>query len=249
MSTHSPKRDEDGCSTMKMRELERLTGVNRETIRVYLREGLLREPARPKPNVAEYDESHVEGIRAIVDLSNNRRLTLRQIKRLLEGDSGVLPTDPGAYPHLDALVAARSGIDDSLIPVKNVEERNPRAMADARALASVGAVRLRRQEGLWMLSPIDAQIVGLWGDMRDAGFTEQLGFDPSITQFYVNAAQALASEEVEKFLETLDDRVNVEKAATLAKNALDLMLPFFGLLRTKFVITEFAKADIGPLSQ
>ncbi|WP_390902446.1 MerR family DNA-binding transcriptional regulator [Sphingomonas bisphenolicum] len=34
-----------------MRELEERTGVHRETIRVYLREGLIPEPARPaKPS-------------------------------------------------------------------------------------------------------------------------------------------------------------------------------------------------------
>ena len=59
---------------MKMRELERRTGVNRETIRVYLREGLLKAPLRPKANVAEYDESHVQGILAIRELQRTRGL-------------------------------------------------------------------------------------------------------------------------------------------------------------------------------
>ena len=39
---------------MKMKELERETGVGRETIRFYIREGLLPEPERPKRNVAAY---------------------------------------------------------------------------------------------------------------------------------------------------------------------------------------------------
>jgi hypothetical protein len=37
---------------LKMRDLERLTGVHRETIRVYFRAGLLPAPDRPKRNVA-----------------------------------------------------------------------------------------------------------------------------------------------------------------------------------------------------
>ena len=37
---------------MKMRELEQRTGVHRETIRVYLREGLIPEPERPRKTVA-----------------------------------------------------------------------------------------------------------------------------------------------------------------------------------------------------
>src|SRR5512139_2148105 len=149
---------------MKMRDLERRTGVNRETIRVYLRQGLLPEPRRPKPNVAEYDEAHVAGILAIRELQHERRLSLPQIKRAMAGDLDALPTDPGAFPHLDALVAARLGVEGALVPLEATVARNPSAVADAKALAAVGAVRLHRRGRRTYLSPTDAQIVGLWGD-------------------------------------------------------------------------------------
>jgi len=228
---------------MKMRDLERLTGVNRETIRVYLRESLLPEPVRPKPNVAEYDETHVEAIRAIRELAGSRGFTLPQIKRALAGDLAALPADTSAYPHLDALVAARIGMTGSLVPLTSVESRNPRALADARALAAVGAVCLKRVGGRWQLSPIDAQIVGLWGEMRAAGFTEELGFEPSVTSFYVDAARRLAEEEVSRFQQTLHNRLDPASTAALAKTALDIMLRFFGLLRTKAVVAAFAARD------
>ncbi len=44
---------------MKMRELEARSGVGRETIRYYIRMGLLPAPARAKPNVADYADEHV----------------------------------------------------------------------------------------------------------------------------------------------------------------------------------------------
>ena len=37
---------------LKMKDLERTTGVGREAIRFYIREGLLPEPERPSRNVA-----------------------------------------------------------------------------------------------------------------------------------------------------------------------------------------------------
>jgi len=225
---------------MKMRELERRTGVNRETIRVYLREGLLKAPLRPKANVAEYDESHVQGILAIRELQRTRGLKLPQIRRALAGDIAALPTDPGSYPHLDALVATHLGVDGALVPLARLRERNPHAARDARALASVGAVRLLRRDGQVHLSPTDAQIVGLWGEMRAAGFTEALGFAPGITRFYVEAAHGLAREEVSRFLEILGDRLDPTRTADLAKAAVELMLPFFGLLRVKAVLEAFA---------
>lgn len=39
---------------MRMRELEARSGVGRETIRCYIREGLLPEPARAARNSASY---------------------------------------------------------------------------------------------------------------------------------------------------------------------------------------------------
>ena len=73
---------------MKMRELEVRTGLNRETIRVYLRNGLVPEPVRPKHNVADYDESHVTAIIAVRDLQRDSGLTLNQIKNVLNGQQG-----------------------------------------------------------------------------------------------------------------------------------------------------------------
>ena len=80
---------------MKMRDLETRTGVNRETIRVYLRHGLVPEPIRPKPNVADYDDSHVRAVLAVRQLQRDNGLTLRQIKEVLSGESGERRVDEG----------------------------------------------------------------------------------------------------------------------------------------------------------
>ena len=69
---------------MKMRDLEKQTGVHRETIRVYFRHGLLPEPARPAVNVANYDDSHVQAIIAVRTLQRDDGLTLPQIKEALQ---------------------------------------------------------------------------------------------------------------------------------------------------------------------
>lgn len=50
---------------MRMRELEKRTGVGRETIRYYIREGLLPEPDRASRNSASYTDDHVARLKAI----------------------------------------------------------------------------------------------------------------------------------------------------------------------------------------
>jgi hypothetical protein len=224
---------------MKMRDLERLTGVNRETIRVYFREGLLPDPDRPKPNVADYGEAHVRGIRAIRELQHGRRIPLHQIRKAMEGDASAIPSDAGAFVQLESLVAARVGLDDALVPLSSVEALNPSAEADARAFETVGAVKLTRRGGRLWLTRTDAQLVGLWGQMRAAGFREQAGFEPQVVKIYVEAARALARAEVDEFLTTIAGRADEGRAAELAQTALHVMLDFFGLLRMKAVLAEF----------
>ncbi len=230
---------------MKMRELEQRTGVHRETIRVYLRHGLLPQPMRPKRNVAEYAEAHVRGILAIRELQRHRRLSLAQIRRVLEGDGSAVRVEAGAFPHLDTLVAARMGVDDAMVPLSVVGSRNAHAEGDARALARVGAVQLSRRRGQLLLNRVDAQLVGLWGDMRKAGFTEALSFDPEVAEMYVEAASALARREVSEFLSRVAAPVGEEAAADMSRAALTHMLDFFGLLRLKAVVNEIRRQTAG----
>lgn len=222
---------------MKMRDLEQRTGVHRETIRIYLRQGLLPEPQRPKPNVADYGEEHVRGILAIRQLQKDERLPLQQIKRAMEGDTSGLSVEASAFPHLDSLIAARVGIDDTLVPLSGALGRNPKAADDAKTLEKVGAIkRVRRRDGVY-LSRIDAQLVSLWGDMRAAGFTEELGFTPEVCKLHVAAAQALAHEELRIFLAHMSGRPE-DPAADMAQAALTHLLSFFGLIRVKTVLDD-----------
>src|SRR5438874_13642023 len=64
-------------------ELVALTGVPAATVHYYLRNGLLPMPARLSPNRFAYDERHVQGLRLIRTLREQRGLPLPMIKRIL----------------------------------------------------------------------------------------------------------------------------------------------------------------------
>jgi len=70
--------------TLKMKELMVQTGENKSTILYYLKEGLLPEPSKPKPNVHLYSESCVEIIRFIKYLQKHFSYTIAEIKRIFE---------------------------------------------------------------------------------------------------------------------------------------------------------------------
>lgn len=217
-----------------MRELEEKTGVDREVIRIFLRKGLLPEPQRLARNQAEYDESHVRAIIVVRELQKGSRLTLDQIKELLDGrglDSGA---GAATYQHLEELLAIRFGLDGTrLIPLSAISERNPMAQNDVRAFENMGMVDLVEGDDEPRLSLTDARLVEIWSQIRDLGFVEEAGFPPENIAFYLKAAEEVAAREAEVFLKGSAGRITEENAAAMLQGALPLMLDFFGLLRLK----------------
>src|SRR5277367_6797780 len=69
---------------MRMAELARRSGVTRETIHFYLREGLLPRPEKGGRTVAYYGEEHLERLQLIRRLREEKYLPIAVIRRLLE---------------------------------------------------------------------------------------------------------------------------------------------------------------------
>jgi len=69
---------------LKIRNLVQHTGVSKETVHFYIREGLLPKPLKRGRNIAEYDDSYVERIRFIKELQDRHFLPLAVIKNILK---------------------------------------------------------------------------------------------------------------------------------------------------------------------
>jgi DNA-binding transcriptional MerR regulator len=218
---------------MKMRELEERTGVHRETIRVYLREGLIPEPARPRKTVADYGEEHVQAIQAVRRLQRESRLTLSQIKAIIGGEGTEGRVEASAFDQLEQLVAHRVGVDGPPVTIASLLERYPYAAEDARILAKIGILDIIETEQGEALSITCAQLVRIWGDMRKAGFDQRLDYTPEILGFYTEAADFIGRWEAKTFMERVDGHIDVGEAATMVEHALPLMLDFFGLMRQR----------------
>lgn len=229
---------------MKMRELERRTGVSRQMVQFYLAHGLLPEPARPKANVADYGEEHVRAIETIRRLQTEGRLKIHEIKQALNGAPSASASEVGVLPHLDTLFALRAGVDNQLIPLGSIEDRHPKAKSDARILQKIGAIEVHLANGQSCVSRMDAQIVGIWGDMRSAGFTEEEGFDANIVSMYLKAAREIAKAEIDIFVTRVNPEHSVEKRAAMAEAASKLMLSVFTVLRMKAEVEAFREAEV-----
>jgi len=67
---------------LKMKALMLATGESKSTILYYIKEGLLPEPQKPKPNLHLYDESAVETIRFIKYLQHSFSYSIAEIKAI-----------------------------------------------------------------------------------------------------------------------------------------------------------------------
>ncbi|HEY6561938.1 MAG TPA: MerR family transcriptional regulator [Polyangiaceae bacterium] len=142
----SPKR-------MRMAELAQASGVSRDTIHYYLREGLLPRPVKGGKTVAYYDEAHLERLRLIRRFREEKYLPVAVIRRLLDsGPKGaqdrdldtladVLSIDPtlareGATPELLDEETTRVALGLGLLG-EHVVEVDVDDPTEARVLASV----------------------------------------------------------------------------------------------------------------
>ena len=68
--------------SLKMKELTKLTKEAKSTILYYIKEGLLPQPKKPKPNVHLYDERCIDIIKFIKYLQQNYSYSISEIKEI-----------------------------------------------------------------------------------------------------------------------------------------------------------------------
>ncbi len=95
-----------GRSKLRMKELVEATGVPKSTILHYLGQGLLPKPQKTSPNMAYYDPVCVSRIQYIQHLQRRHRLSLSEIKQMLDKKDDHL--DYSVYHELDTIIFGRT---------------------------------------------------------------------------------------------------------------------------------------------
>jgi DNA-binding transcriptional MerR regulator len=200
-----------------MKDLCAETGLSRQAIHFYIQEGLLPEGAKTGRNMAWYGPRHVERLRLIRRLQEERLLPLKAIRALLEGDTGGLPE---AQRNLMSEVANQ-------LPAAVVATPPPLRMSDALARHRVDPDELERMIELGFITvrggagaargrasesgEADVRELGgeatrlgeLWDRGRTLGFTRERGFGVDDLVPFFGAAQDLVAHETQLLLERL----------------------------------------------
>ncbi len=242
----TPAGTNGGSPVLKMKDLERATGVGREAIRFYIRNGLLPEPQRHGRNVAFYDASFVERIRLIKELQQKRFLPLRVIKAIVEGDTALGPAEVQTLTALDRHLLRAAGIDRRRPPVRltQVARRTQVPLRDLRRLAAVEAITITTRQGTQWLDDASVRIVELLAKLQSAGFTETFGFGPDKLRLYVDMVRWLAHEELRVFTRGVTGKADPEQVRAMAEAAIEILNDVIGVLRTTVLLRSLAQEDI-----
>src|SRR3546814_14050135 len=106
-----------------------------------LTDTLLPDTTLFRSNVADYGEEHVQAILAVRKLQRDDGLTLPQIKEALRGENSDGRVDAAAFRNLEALVAARVGMDGEVL-LETLNAAWPNAEADAKVFQGLGTVEI-----------------------------------------------------------------------------------------------------------
>lgn len=225
---------------LKIAELSTLTNVPKDSIRYYVKEGLLPPPRKTSRNMAYYDYAlYVPRIRLIKELQERRFLPLRIIKEILATDGG-----PTTIAELDTLTQLdgklfAGGLPDAPsgpMTRSEVARRVTLSEEDLKELERVGLLTPVMQDDDVLYEPADVHLAEAWADLCDAGYTPEAGFPFENVRIYVDAIENLARRELGFFAHGVTGRVPASKAPQMAEQGVLVANRLLGILHEKVLL-------------
>ena len=236
---------------LRMKDLCDATGLGRQAIHFYIREGLLSEGKKTGRNMAYYTEAHIERLRLIRRLQDEQFLPLKAIRAVLsayDDDEGAgLSADeqvfsPAQQRFLSAvrqrlqgsLGSATPELTTPLGPLMARLDLDSRDLSDLVELGPAGGASPpgSGQGGSGgksrLLSPEaqvrqdDVWLLELLSGLRRLGLSRELGFLPADLTVVDDAVSALFKKETRLLRQRLA-HLDAEVAATLVEHALPMM--------------------------
>ena len=224
----------DRVETFKMKDLEARTGVSREAIHFYLREGLLPEPARPKRNVAHYTDEHVVRIRVIKRLQEERFLPLGVIKTMLDdADFGCVSTaDDLAGFEMVFLSLLNGDAPMRDLGLSEVAAQTGLSEVELIEMAELGVIEIKNAHKDPTVDYRDTAIVEQWARLRSLGYSQESGYDAGFLKRYADTIRQLAEAEVDTFLQAFA-HTSTDEAAELATRGIEVANDLLTRLHTR----------------
>ena len=222
---------------MKISQLVKRTGVPKETIHFYIREGLLRKPRKSGVNSAEYNETYVDQIQLIKDLRDNYYLPIPEIKKIVKDFRKQSPSDQAVsqfhsrfFRPADRLFANEIEGRDAFRQATGLGEK---WLAKAEEWGVITPEVLADGETLY--PPDDVAIGKLMVDMDHLGFGPKDGFDPEDLRYIGEFVRSYVVDIVKKYYENNLEKMTSTEDVERANQYHEVISLFFYHLFHKFV--------------
>ena len=231
---------------MKIGELVKQTGVPKETIHFYIREGLLRKPRKSGVNSAEYHSGYIDQIQLIKGLRDNYHLPIPEIKKIVKDFNKQSPIDQAVSQYHSRF----SRPADRLLTQEVVGQ-------DAfREATGLGRKWLTNAEKWGVITPDlsksdpvysadDVAIGRLMVDMDNLGFGPKEGHDPEDLRKIANFAREFVASNFKKYYESNLEKLLSRGFAEKAGQFHEMISLFFYHLYRKFA-RETARNLLDP---
>jgi len=236
-----------------MKQLIRESGVPKGTILFYIKQGLVPRPSKTHPNMAYYDDRHLEAIRLVKELQSKRFLPLSVIREVVGAGREELSVEE---------LRTLTGMDGRLfrnlheqprvppLPARELSRRTGVSLREIRELEKHQVLHPDRKGRTARYAEDDIRLVECWARIRQAGFTRELGFDPGIIEVYRSLVRRLVEEETLHFLSRVTGRVPLEKVTRMVEDAAALSNIVIEVLHKKMILEtvrriteEFRKSE------
>jgi len=224
----------------KMKDLSDKTGLPRQVIHFYIKEGLVPEGNKTGRNMAYYGDAHLERIRLVRKLQHERFLPLKAIRALLDAQEGAFsPAQKRLLGEVQARLALTARTASLPTLAAPILERNGLDRADLDELAEAGILGVSEDaSGRLIIAGEDAWVLDLWGELRAAGFSREVGFRATDFVIYEEAMTELLQKEAELLTSRLG-HLPPDRVAEMVERGMPLVNTFLARYHTAKVRNFF----------
>ena len=220
---------------MKIGKLVKKTGVPKETIHFYIREGLLRKPRKSSVNAAEYNEGYVDQIRLIKDLRDNYYLPIPEIKKIVKNYKKQSPSNQAVSQFhskfsrpLDRLLATE------IIGRDAFHEETGLGWRWITRAIEWGLISPEIRDKVEIYSADDVAIGKLMVDMERVGFGPKDDFDPEDLKDIANFIREYVINNFNRYYRSNLAKLRPEDFSEKASHYHEIISLFFYYLFRKY---------------
>ena len=232
---------------MRISELVKKTGVPKETIHFYIREGLLRKPRKSGSNAADYTGAYVDRILLIKELRDSFYLPIPEIKKILKQAKKQSPSDQAVSDlHNKYFRPLERLLSTELVGIDAFREATGLGRKWLAIMEDWGVIThgVRDREPIY--SRDDVIIGRLMVDMDRLGFGPKDGYDPEelkrIADFIRDFVRSAHREYYKRNLEGLSSADLDDKGSKFA----EIMSLFFYHIYRKLAREEYQRLRDTP---